>query len=267
MTYVAAYDNNIAQKNITIIEDPGHGHGAFDFVLKNNTRQFESVDLVIEWVGNPWGTATLILPEDLFNFMKQDTMKLENLKIVDVTGEKVPGFAVGSEGTAKMKSIPIRPAESHVVSLAMQTVKTEPGERSELRLRQEVADSIIIGAVTARLQQVDPADCGWVTRTSVEVFADLALKVNIDLAKEVSRLFAETVSRELCGQEKELYEVLSRALSLESDVERQLAASVDEEARGRFISSLKELEKAINARQIKEALKAQGMISEAVRDL
>ena len=66
VTYVAPYDNNIAQKNITIIEDPGHGKGTAKFLLKNNTVDLNTVDLIVEWIGKPWGSATILVPEDLF---------------------------------------------------------------------------------------------------------------------------------------------------------------------------------------------------------
>lgn len=266
VTYVAPYDNNIAQKNITIIEDPGHGHGTFDFVLKNNTREFNSVDLVIEWVGNPWGSVIFILSEDLFNFVKRGTIKLENLKIVDVPGRKFPGFEVTGKTGARMRGIPLKPDETRVVSLIMQTKKIRPGQRCELRLRQEVNDTVI-GVVTARLQQVDPTDCGWVTRVSVEAFSDLALKFKISSAKEVSQLFAKAISGGTCREEKDLLEVLSRALSLEVNVAKRIPSNANPEARKRVASGLEELENAVSTHNIKAALRAQGMIAEAVKDL
>ncbi len=263
VTYVAPYDNNIAQKNITIINDPGHGRGTFEFLLKNNTRESQSVDLAIEWVGRPWGSAILILPEDLFNTVKQGKITLENLKLVDVPREKIHGLEVTGKTGARMRGIPLKPGEGRVIPVIMRTEKTKPGQRSELRLRQEV--NTVIGVVTARLQEVDPADCGWVTRASVESFADLALKFGISSAKEVSQLFAKAVSGGACREEKGLLEILRRALPLEVDVARQIPRGADPQARKRFASGLKDLEQALETRNIKAALRAQGVIAEAAK--
>ena len=265
VTYVAPYDNNIAQKNITIV--PTHsGHGMFDFVLMNNTEESESVDLVIEWVGKPWGSATLILPKDLFASVRQGVIKLENFKIVDVLGRELPGLKVTGKTGARMKGIPLKPDENRIVTLIMQTKKTKPGQRSELRLRQEV-NNTIIGAVTVRLQQIDPSDCSWVTRISVEAFADLALKFRLSSAKEVSQLFAKAISGRICREKKDLLELLSRALSLETDVAKQIPPEANREARKKFNSGIEELTKGIKTRNIRVALRAQGMIAEAVKDL
>jgi hypothetical protein len=266
VTYVAPLDNNIGQKNITIIEDHGTGHGTFDFTLKNNTRQSDSVDLVIEWVGNPWGSVILTPPEDLSSFVKRGTIKLENLKIIDVHGQNIPGLEVTGKTEARMIGIPLKPGESRIVSITMRTEKVKPGQRSELRIRQEV-NNAIIGAVTVRLQQVDPTDCGWVTRNSVEAFADLALKFEISSAKEVNQLFAKAVSSGLCREEKGLLEILPQALSLEMDIAKQIPSKANPEAVKTFRSGLEDLEKAIKTGDIKAALGAQGVIAEAAKDL
>jgi hypothetical protein len=265
VTYVAPFDNNIAQKNITIVSSH-NGHGTFDFVLKNNTKTFESVDLTIEWVGNPWGSAILILPEDLFGFVKRETIKLENFKIVDMPEMKSPGLRIIGKTASKMSGIPLKPDESKILTLDMQTEKIEHGQRSELRLRQSVSDTII-GVVTVRLQQIDPADCDWVTRLSVETFADLALKFKISRAKKTSQLFAKTVSSGVCREKKDLLKVLSQALLLEKEVAQQLPTEVNPEAMKRYKLALKELKKGVETLNIKMALMAQGKIAESVKDL
>ncbi len=267
VTYVAPYDNNIAQKNITIIEDPGHGHGTFDFLLKNNTQEFDSVDLVIEWIGKPWGSAILILPEDLFKFVKKQTITLENFKIVDVPEKRIPGLEITGKTEARMRGIPLKPGESRVVSLDMHTKKTRPGQRSEIRLSQEV-NGTVIGVVTARLQQVDPSDCSWMARVSVKTFADLALKYKISSAKEVSQLFAKAISRGICSRKKDLIEILSQALLLETAILKEVPSDdANPDALKRFISGLEEFEKSIKTHELKGAIRAQGMIAEAVKDL
>jgi hypothetical protein len=266
ITYVAPYDNNIGQKNITIIEDPGHGKGAFKFILKNNTRNFDSVDLVIEWVGKPWGSAILILPEDLSEFVKEEKIKLENLKIVDVPEKKTVGLEVTGKTEARISGIPLKPGDSRTVSLIMQTKQTVPGQRSEIRLREEIKGTVI-GAVTARIQEVAPFDCDWVTKVSVEAFADLALKYKISSAKKVNQLFVKAISNRICCGKKELMKVLSEAISLEEDILKHLPRDVNPDAGKRFGSGIEELKKSIKTGKVKAAIRAQGLISEAARGL
>jgi hypothetical protein len=266
MTYVAPYDNNIAQKNITIIEDPGHGKGTLDFFLKNNTLEFNSVDLVIEWIGKPWGSATIMLPEDLIGFVKNETIKLENLKMVEVPGKKIPGLLLVGNAMAKLKNIPLKPGESRVVSLDMRTQKTKPGQISEIRLSQE-AKGKFLGAVTVRILQVRPSDCNWVTRISVEAFADLAMKFKIRIAKDISELFARAISTGACCNKKELLEILTKALSLEKDMVKQLPDDIAKEVKQNFVNCLKELEKNIKDQNINAALRIQGKIAELVKTM
>lgn len=268
VTYVAPYDNNIGQKNVTIIEDPGHGYGKFDFVLKNNTRESDKVDLVIEWVGDPWGTVTLALPDELFDFVQRGATELENLKIVDSPEGKVTALEVTDTGKngGRMRGIPLKPGETKIISLSMKTRKTNPGDRSELRLRQEV-DGTIIGVVTVRIKQVDPSDCGWVARRSVEAFADLALKYEIPSAKEVSQLFAKAITAGVCRDRKEFLEVLKRALSLEVDAAKGIPRKANPEAQKMFATGLDELEISIKNRDVENALRAQGRISEVLENL
>lgn len=265
-TYVAPYDNNIAQLNISIIEDSGDGHGTFQFALKNNTEDFEAVDLVVEWVGSPRGSATLLLPRDLFAFVDRGAVKLENLRRIDVHGQEAPGLRLTGKTAARLRGIPLKPGESRVVSLDVRTQKTRPGERCELRLRQEVQGTVI-GALTTRLQQVDPADPGWVTKASVMAFADLGPRFRIAAADRVRGLFARTVAERIRGERRMLSEVLSEALTLEREVHKQIPPEADGAARKAFRTGLDKLERAVKRGDMRAALRAQGMIADAAKDL
>ena len=127
--------------------------------------------------------------------------------------------------------------------------------------------TIVIGVVTARLQQVDPSDCRWVTGTSVEAFADLAIKFKIPSAENVSKLFAKGISQSICLNEKGILGTLSKALVLEESVFEKLPRNVNKEALRKYNAGLSELKKSLETGKIKAALKAQGMISEAVKEL
>ncbi len=266
--YVAPFDNNIGQKNIDIVEDHGTGHATVDFALQNPT-QADSVDLVFRWVGDPWGSVMLTLPDDLFAFVRGGAAKLDGLKIVEAPGQ-VAALEITGLTQARITGIPLKSGESRIVSLDIQTNKTGLGQRSELRIWQEV-DGVVIGAVTVRVQQVDPADCGWVTRNSVTAFADLAVRFDISAAKTVSEVFAGAVSGGLCNDEKALLGVLSEAQLLERDIGQILqgthADTANPEAMETYLAALADLEKALDAGDLAAALLAQGAIAEAVKDL
>ncbi len=264
-TYIAPYDNNVGQKNVTIVVSHS-GHAKFDFTLMNNTRSLEAVDFEMEWVGRPWGDVALMLPDDLFEAVRQQGTKLEDCRVVEVAGWRSPGIGVTGDIRAKLNNIPMRPGDSRVATLVMQTHKTGKGERSELRLRQKVGDTVI-GAATIRLQQVDPGDCSWVTKTSVEAFADLALRFKLSSAEEVNKLFAKAVSSGICQKREALVEILSKALSLEEAVVKQIPPETNPEAQRRLASGLEELAKSLKAGSLGKALEAQGRIAEAVKTL
>jgi len=114
---------------------------------------------------------------------------------------------------------------------------------------------------------VDPSDCRWETRISVEAFADLAQKHRIFVAAEVSKLFAKAVSQGTCGEKRELLEILSRALPLERAVIERIPSAANREARRKFASSLEKLGRAIEERDVESSLRAQGRIAEAAGDL
>ena len=266
VTYVAPYDNNIGQINITIVEDPGHAHSTFAFVLRNNTREAQAVDLVAEWIGNPWGTVVLALPEDILKLAGTGAIKTENLKRVARQGEVPAGLQIGKEAAARVRNIPLKPGESRTVTVVMSAAKRQPGREHELVLRQE-AKGTVLGTLTARLRQVPPDDCGWVLRHSVEVFADVAHQLKIEAATDISKLFARGLAADVCRDEKALLELLSQAATRQAAAAKALPWTRNQKASSKFQAALKELNRAVKAKNTRAALASQGAISEAVKDL
>lgn len=264
ITYVAPYDNNIGQINITIVEDTGHKLMALPFALQNNTQQAETVDLIVEWVGKPWGTALVQLPKDTLELVRRGEIKTRNLKLENVRGQELPALRVTGATPAQLLDIPLKPGERRVVSVMMRAKTWRAGQRHELRLRQEVRGKVV-GALTAQLRQVDPTDCGWVLRNSVEAFADVSQKLGIAAAKKVSQLFAEGLSAGICGRKAELMRLLSRAVPLEAGVVKALPQIDAAGARKRVEAALRQLQRATAAGDLDAALKAQGSLSEATK--
>jgi hypothetical protein len=140
------------------------------------------------------------------------------------------------------------------------------GQRHALRLRQE-AGGEVIGALTAQLRQVDPSDCGWVLRSTVEAFSDLAARHRLPQALEVSRFFAAQLSGGLCCDKQATLRMLGDAYQRERVLLAMLPAIVPAEDRDAYARSLHDLGEALEQGRLQAALRAQGMLAVATRDL
>jgi len=167
---------------------------------------------------------------------------------------------------ARVRNIPLKPGESRTVTVVMSAAKRQPGREHELLLRQE-AKGTVLGTLTARLRQVPPDDCGWVLRHSVEVFADVAHQLKIEAAADIRQLFARGLAADVCREEKALLELLSQAATRQAAAAKALPWSKNQKAYSRFQAALKELNRAVKAKNTRAALASQGAISDAVNDL
>lgn len=261
ITYVAPHDNNIGQKNITIIEDPGHGFGVAEFVLQNNTLQAKTVDLVMNWTGRPAANAVLQLPDDLQNLVVKRKLPLQQLRWDTRKSELLlPGG-----GTARLSRIPLEPGQKKTVRVRIRTEKTKPGDRVELRLEQ-MSGRTHLGGLTIRLQQVDPADPGWVARTGVEAFSALALKWNNPQAAEMAKLLADLLKNRRTGDEGAWREIWSRMPRLLESL-TEAPPSMETGLKEKFIQSARLLGETSRAGEMKRMLKIQGEFSLLVREI
>jgi hypothetical protein len=266
VTYVAPYDNNIAQKNITIVESHGTGHGSFQFVLANNSSESQTVDLVAEWVGRPWGDVLLLPPKDLLAQVKEKVIGLTNMKLLKRDGDRPAALALLEGPSGRLKGIRLNPGERRVITVEMQSERRAVGQRSELRLRQE-AGGEILGALTAQLRLVSPSDCDWVMRTSVEAFTDLAARLGLEEAKAIGALFAERLAGCTCSDNAAIMKLLGQAHEQEIRLLEKLPASAPEEARKAYAKALRELGVYLEHGRPKTALRAQGMLALVVSEL
>ncbi|MGB9005906.1 MAG: hypothetical protein WCB96_09300, partial [Candidatus Aminicenantales bacterium] len=261
ITYVAPYDNNIGQKNITIVEDHGFGIGTTKFVLKNNDLQAETVDLIMSWIGTPPASAILRLPEDLNRLANGRRMGLENLR----WSQKLTGWQLVSPGRARLMQIPLKPGEQRILTLLITTKNIKPGARAELRLHQEIRGKHS-GALTIRLQQVNPADPGWVARTSVEAFSDFAVKTKIVAAAEISKIFAEILAKGLTGDEKAFKEAMSRTSVLLADLAKGMPP-LEARLRTRLDMGIKRVSEETRAGHLKLLISAQGELARIIKEI
>ncbi|MCP5104366.1 MAG: PKD domain-containing protein [bacterium] len=268
-TYVAPYDNNIGQKNVTIIEDPGTGSGMTRFVLQNNTRRFQAVELVAEWggtKGNDGNSAIMFLSDELDALVDSKAINLVDIQKVKVPGMRNNGLKITGQNGGRVSNIPLAPGGKSVVTIMMETNDKTPGKSFEVRLHEE-SNGKHLGALTVRLLQVDPADCGWVTRTSVEVFADFNFQFKNTAANKLNGLFADAVTNEVCNDDKKMLSILSEALSLEKNMMENLPAGAISETTAKIKAAIEALEKNINNGDLKAALKSQGELTTAVKEL
>jgi len=212
-TYIAPCDNNVGQKNITIIPSHGHAQSNFSFVLGNNTREFDKVDLKIEWVGKPWGEVNILLSDDVSKLLMNT--KNEALSRVELSESKMKTLQLKKDNVGIIRNIPLKPGEKKVLQLQLTTNKTTIGDRSELRITQMAGKNEIIGINTVQVRQVDPRDCKWTAKICVRLFADLAIKLKSKEAEQRSRLFAKLIKEGECSNKEYVIKLLEKTIVLE----------------------------------------------------
>lgn len=269
--YPAPHDNNIGQKNITIVTAPGAPYAKTRFMLQNNSNRSQTFNLVARWGESNTATrnngVTLFFPDSLRSFVDNQNTKLQGFKRVSVDGMSNTGLKVSEDkGGGTIFDIPLAPGKNVVVEVMLETKETEPGKMTELFLHEE-ADGKHIGGLTLRLLQVDPADCDWVGREAVEVFADFNFRFKDVNADSLRKIFAEGVFRNFCQEDSILKSTLGEALDLQKQMMDKLLSMAQPDTSAKLKSAMDKLELALQKGDIKAALKAEGEFTQAVKEL
>jgi hypothetical protein len=261
-TYIAPCDNNVAQKNITIIPSHGHAQMNFSFILGNNTPKFDKVDLKIEWIGQPWGEVSILLLDDVSEIFRNT--KNEGFSIIELPESKVKALQFRKENVGIIRNIPLKPGEKKVLQLQLNTNKTKIGDRSDLRITQLAGKNEIIGINTVQIRQVDPKDCKWTAKICVSIFADLALKFKSEEAKQISKLFAEQLIKGKCDNREQVLKLMEEALGLEKLLLKRNTGKMNTKIIEQYKRGLGQIEKALISKNIEQATQGQSLITDAL---
>jgi len=156
ITYVAPFDNNIAQKNVEIVEGhPGHTAKVW-FFIENNLNKTIPFDLVINTGDFPSGQLILNLPEDLMSILLEQSNLTDNVEFVDVEGQEIPSILISGKTKATIRQIMLKPFERRNVTLQIVISETaELGEEYSFRI-EEISDDEVIGAINYIIRIVSP---------------------------------------------------------------------------------------------------------------
>jgi len=259
-TYIAPCDNNVGQKNITIVPSHGQASAISSFILANNTREFKVVDLKIEWIGQSWGEVNLLLTDEMAKILSNT--KIEGLSKVDLPEFKTQALRFTKGNLGIIRNIPLKSGEKKEVKLLLKTSRVAIGDRSEIRITQMAGRNQIIGVNTIQIRQVDPKDCRWTAKISVSVFADFALKNRSKQAEKISKIFANLLKKGVCGNNDNLLAVMKEVYSLEKQLlEGNL---IGQSIAKQFKQGLEQTEKGLDSKDSKLIMQGQSQIVDAL---
>lgn len=263
VTYVAPYDNNIAQKNITIV--PAHaGHAAqVWFFIENNMGEMIPFDLVIKRADFPEGQLILSLPNDLMEVLLKRSDLLDGLEFVDREGQEMPGLLVTAKEEAAIRQIEMKPMERREVTLeVIASEGAEVGEEFTVRM-EEVAKEEVIGAITFLIRIVPPGDCPSTLKRAAEVYAQITLKYKSEAAAKLVEMIGESLLEDICHDREAVMEWKYAAFDLEARVGDELQGQVPEEALEAYFEAIEALKAALEAGDFEEMMIAQEAVVEA----
>ncbi len=261
-TYVAPYDNNIGQKNITIVSGKAGQKIQILFFIENSMEEAIPFDLVIKRVDFPEGKLILFLPDDLMKTLLEQS-KLQNLELVDREGREMPGLLVAAEKETVIRGIELKPMEKREVTLEVVIpIGAEVGDEFTVRV-EEVAKNEVIGAITFLIRVIPPGDCQSTLKRAAEVYAQIALKYDSESAAELVKLIGKGLQDGICDDREALMQWKREIFELEARVGRELSGKVPNEAIEAYFEAIQRLDAALEAGDPQEVMIAQESVVEA----
>jgi len=262
ITYVAPYDNNIAQRNVTIVASQAGQMAQAAFQIANIVEQGAPFDLVLDTSTLPSGAmVTLVLPEDLRGRILQKSGGLEGFEANAATGE----LMVLNERSI-IRDIVLDPEERKTVVFRIRMAEdVQPGQEFVVRVFQTVK-SEVVGANTFVLRVVPPGDCLTVLTEAVEVFAQIAFRFGIESAAHLVEVIGEALAGEICNEPEAIVEWKRNIFPLEKDVVEALRGRIPDEALRMLYIALDKLASAIDSGDPQEVMIAQELLIKALKN-
>jgi hypothetical protein len=262
-TYVAPYDNNIGQKNITIVEGKAGQTLQTSFFIENNMKQSIPFDLVIDRSDFPKGELILLLPADMMESFLERPDLLDGLEFVDRREQEMPGLLITAEEKAVIRSIVLEPMEKREVTLEITiSEKAEIGEEFTVRI-EEVSEVEVIGAVTFLIRVVPPGDCPSILKRTAEVYAQIAQEYDSEAAANLVKLIDRALQEEICDDPEAVMEWKREIFELEERVGEELRGQVPEEALENYFRAIDNLAAALETGDLQEVMSAEESVIEA----
>ncbi|MBU7021204.1 MAG: caspase family protein [Theionarchaea archaeon] len=266
-TYVAPFDNNIAQKNVTIVEGSAGHTAEARFFIENNMKETIPFDLIIDRSGFPEGELVLVFPADSVGIFLSQSTFLEGAELVERGGEEMLGLLIARQKEVAIRGIQLKPMERQEVTLEF-TIPEEARIGQEFTVRvQEVVGDEIIGAVTFLIRVTSPGDCQSALKRTAEVFAQIAQEYESEAAARLVKLIDAGLREEICSNPEATMELKREIFELEVKVAHELEGHVPKEELEDYLRALDVLGAALDAGDLQKVMLAEESVIEAAMKL
>ena len=265
-TYVAPYDNNIAQKNITIIESQAAQSVYLPFTIGNNTFDKVPVTLVIDASKFRRGTAILSVPDVIAAQITEKKAILHGLRLLE---SKRGGFQlqVVADRRAMIENIHMKPMEKQMVKLkVMMPKEAKIGEEFSLRV-EEIAKGDIVGANNFVFRIVPPGDCNSIMREGLEFFAQLGFKLELDTANRIAEFIHKGLAEDLCRNDKAALKWKRKLFELEYRLGKELKEKVSPKRWEMYMKAVKNLDMSFESNDLAKVMMAQREVVNVVKKI
>lgn len=260
-TYVAPFDNNIGQKNVTIVPAQAGQTAQATFFIENNNKEMVPFDLVVKGTGLPKGRTIITLPDDLTKILKENKKLLSGVKFVDRGPRQVPGLLITAKEQAVIRQIRLKPLERRLVSIDITAPKeAKVGGEFQVRIEQ-VADKQVVGANTFLVRIVAPADCRSTLRQTAQLYAVIAQKYKSERAMKLVKMIGEGLLNDICRDRKATLSFLRDIYLLEVQIGEELQKQpLPADLLKTYLEAIKAIGAALDAQDIVKAMIAQGRV-------
>jgi hypothetical protein len=267
VTYVAPYDNNIAQKNITIVEGESGQSAPVHFTIQNIMKEPIPFDLIIRKEGAFEGRLILVLTEDIMKIVMGKRDMLQGFEIIETGAEKRPALLMTSGQEAMIRKIslpPMIPAKAMVEI----TPSGKAGATKDARIRiEEVVQGKVVGANTFLVRLVQPGDCPSTLRRALGVYAQLGHRFKSKAALNLVRIIQEAMASGLCQDARRLLDWKRKAFELEAAIGNELKGQVPKNLLDSYLAALKALRNALETRDATKVMIAQNKVLDEANKL
>lgn len=265
--YVAPFDNNIAQKNITIVNTQSGQSAIVSFFIANNMRKKVPFDLVISKKDFPGGELLFVLPDELTKMLQKKKDLHEGIEFMTPQGTGMLSLHVTAKEKAVIRQIMLEPMQRKKVSLKITPpAGKEIGERFRFRIEETVGQEII-GANTFEVRIIPKGDCRTVMAKSVEIFSIIAHRFNLQSAVQFVEIAGEGLANCADSDKKSVHSWAKSLLEQQKMIGKELKRKIPRKALTPYFDALERIEKELNSLDVAKIMVAEDELAEAARDL
>ena len=266
-TYVAPYDNNIAQKNITIVEAQAGQSVKVKFLIENNLRRKIKFDLLINRENFPNGQVILSLPDDIARIVKNDVDSLQGIKPSESKEQGKLDFLITNEKKAMIRQIDLKPMEAREATIEITVPKNAKlGQEFTLRI-EELLNGEIIGANTFLVRVVPQNDCRLILKKLVESFGQIAFWYQNETSFMLVKKLGDVLRGELCKDRVLALKINGELLEMENKIGEELKDFIPSNLFESYSKQTTIINKALKKENLEETLKSQAEILKILEEI